>query len=231
MSSRGNRTIAVLNGHEDYETLKKFLGEDFDEINVMIHEGQLSVGDSTVKTEFFLGGDYKFLLLLLGLKGATCNYACMWCKVHKSERWKVDHDYTDYNTTPLCRSLKEIKEMCQKKTDNYCCCSEPLFHINLDHVVVDELNLMLRVTDVMIDNLVREILDCDKEGEFDRIRGEKQGIHLQKLIDIIRYVPIYKKSTLGAKPPTLYFIPSSKITINKVFGWCQGLPLPVPTNN
>jgi hypothetical protein len=78
----------------------------------------------------------------------------MWCKVHKSERWKVDCDYTDYNSTPLCRSLKEIKEMCHKKTDNYCCCSEALLDIDLVHVIVDELHLMLRVTDVMIENLI-----------------------------------------------------------------------------
>lgn len=193
MSSKGNRTIAVLNGHEDYNTLKESLRDVFVEINTMIHEGQLSVGDSTVNTEFFLGGDYKFLLLLLGLKGATSNYACVWCKVHKSERWKVERDYRDYNSTPLCRSLKEIKEMCQKKTDNYCCCLEPLF----DHVIIDELHLMLRVTDVMIENLIREMLDWDKEDEFDRIRGEKQGIHIQKLIDVIRYVSIYQKVLWG----------------------------------
>jgi hypothetical protein len=204
MSSKENRTIAVLNGHEDYNTLKESLRDVFIEINAMIHEGQLSVGDSTVKTEFFLGGDYKFLLLLLGLKGATSNYACMWCKVHKSERWKVDRDYRDYNSTPLCRSLKEIKEMCQKKTDNYCCCSEPLLDIDLDHVIVDELHLMLRVTDVMTENLIREMLDWDKEDEFDRIREEKQGIHIQKLINVIRYVSIYQKSTLGAQPHTLH---------------------------
>jgi hypothetical protein len=94
--------------------------------------------------------------------------------------------------------------MCQKKTDNYCCCSEPLLDIDLDHVIVDELHLMLRVTDVMIENLIREMLDWDKEDEFDRIRGEKQGIHIQKLIDVIRYVSIYQKSTLGAQPHTLH---------------------------
>ena len=179
----------MFNGHEDYKTLKESLGDVFNELNAMIHEGVLTVGDSTVNTEFFLGGDYKFLLLLLGLKGATSNYACIWCKVHKSERWNVNSEYTSYNSTPLCRSLQEIKEMCQKKTDNYCCFSEPLLDISLDHVVIDELHLMLRVTDVMVENLIIEMLDWDKEDEFDRIRGEQKGVHLQKLIDVIRYVP------------------------------------------
>ena len=124
----------------------------------MIHEGVLTVGDSTKKAELFSWWRLQ-ILLLLGLKGATANYSCLWCKVHKNERWNVSSEYTSYNSTPLCRSLQEIKEMCQKKTDNYCCCSQPLLGIDLDHVVIDELHLMLRVTDVMVGNLIIEMLD------------------------------------------------------------------------
>lgn len=73
------------------------------------------------------------------------------------------------------------------KKNDYSCCNEPLLNIELDHVVVDELHLMLRVTDVMTKNIVLEMLDWDKEDEFDRVRGEKKGVHLQKLIEVIRY--------------------------------------------
>ncbi|CAB3983549.1 Hypothetical predicted protein [Paramuricea clavata] len=39
---------------------------------------------------------------------------------------------------------------------------QPLLHIDLDHVVVDELYLMLRIVDVLIDNLIEEVLQWDK---------------------------------------------------------------------
>ena len=53
MSSKGNRTIVVLNGYEDYNTLKESIGEVF------------------VETEFFCRGRLQILSLLLSLKGAT----------------------------------------------------------------------------------------------------------------------------------------------------------------
>ncbi|CAH3035392.1 unnamed protein product, partial [Pocillopora meandrina] len=97
-----------------------------------------------VKTEFYLGDDYKFILLMLGLKGATFNYACAY-----------------YNTPPSARTLKEISEMSKKSRENYCCDKQPILNIPLDHIVVDELHLMLRITDILIGNLVQECLDWD----------------------------------------------------------------------
>ena len=52
-------------------------------------EKKIDVDGETVNLELFLGGDYKFILLMLGLSGATSNYACAWCKIHKAE---VEHD-------------------------------------------------------------------------------------------------------------------------------------------
>jgi len=43
--------------------------------------------------------------------------------------------------------------------DNYRCDKQPLLNILLDHIVVDELHLMLRVTDILIENFVNECLD------------------------------------------------------------------------
>lgn len=42
------------------------------------------------------------------------------------------------------------------------CQHEPLFTIPLDHVVVDELHLMLRIIDRLEDGLVYEMLDWDE---------------------------------------------------------------------
>lgn len=103
MSSKGNRTVAVVNGSEDYLTLKECFGEVFTEINGLINRGTMDIGNTQVKTEYFLGGDYKFILMILGLKGATSNYACVWCKTHKCNRWEVDKPYEYYNSEPVCK--------------------------------------------------------------------------------------------------------------------------------
>ena len=82
--------------------------------------------------------------------------------------------------------MKEICEMCTKSKDNYCCDMRPILNIELDHIVVDELHLMLRVTDILTENLISECLDWDKEDDLDRKRGDPQGMHLTKLVQTIR---------------------------------------------
>ncbi|XP_022794722.1 uncharacterized protein LOC111333422 [Stylophora pistillata] len=94
MTAKGNRTLAILNGKEDYTSLKESFGNIFSEINCIITEAKVTVGHTEIKTEFFLGGDYKFILIMLGLNGATANYACAWCKFHKDDRWNTDEHFT-----------------------------------------------------------------------------------------------------------------------------------------
>ena len=106
MSAKGNRTIGIVNGSEGYQTIKESFESLFKEINGLIATGKITVDDQDVETEFYLGGDYKFILLMLGLKGATSNYACTWCKIHKADRWKINNDYHSYNTPPLARTLE-----------------------------------------------------------------------------------------------------------------------------
>ena len=80
MSSKGNRTIGIVNGTERYQTIKVSFGSLFTEINSLIDSAKLTVDGQELNTEFYLGGDYKFILLMLGLKGATSNYV-----VHKAD--------------------------------------------------------------------------------------------------------------------------------------------------
>ena len=119
--------------------------------------------------------------MILGLQSATADYACTWRKIHKANRWEVDKTIEYFNTPPLGRTLKEIQTMCKQKPNkanknNYGCTNPPLIKIDLDHMVVDELHLMLRITD----NL----------DEIDRIRGEQRNIHLTKTRDVINSMGI-----------------------------------------
>jgi len=42
------------------------------------------------------------------------------------------------------------------------CHSQPLFDISLDHIVIDELHLMLRVMDRLEQGLILEVVDWDE---------------------------------------------------------------------
>ena len=185
MSAKGNRTIGIVNGKEDYNTIKESFRDIISEINKLVAAAR-KVKGKNINIELFLGGDYKFILTMLGLKGATSNYACAWCKLHKDERWKMDQHYTHFNKSQMSRSLEEMHVMCTKSKENYCCHQPPLSNIDLDHVVPDELHLLLRVTDILTGNLVLECIDWDKEEEIDCPKGSVCGFHLQKLIEMVR---------------------------------------------
>ena len=174
MTAKGNRTIAILNGKEDYNSLKQAFGNIFDEINSVITKAKVAVNGKEVQTDYFLGGDYKFILIMLGLNGATGNYACAWCTIHKDDRWKMDREFNYFNSPPLARILQDIKEMSKKSRDNYGCCREPLLNIELDHIVVDELHLLLRITDILTANLITEVIDWVIEETY---KTAKKKVH------------------------------------------------------
>lgn len=93
MTAKGNRILAIINGKEDYSSLKESFGSIFNEINPMISDAKITIKGHDLEKEFFLGGDYKFILIMLGLSAATANYACTWCKIHKDDRWKTEKHY------------------------------------------------------------------------------------------------------------------------------------------
>jgi hypothetical protein len=65
MSASGNHTFAIVKGSESYKTLKDSFGLIFQEINNLIQVSAITINNSKLNLEFFLGGDYKFLLLML----------------------------------------------------------------------------------------------------------------------------------------------------------------------
>ncbi|CAB4007697.1 Hypothetical predicted protein [Paramuricea clavata] len=143
MSSKGNHTVAVIKGHEDYALLKESCSKIFDDINKLASSGKIKIKDKDVPIEIFVGGNYKFLLLILGLKGATSDYACIWCKIHKLLRWDMSKTMA-YWETHDCHSLKDIKDCALK--NKFSCQHQPLLEVKLENVVLDELHLMLRIT-------------------------------------------------------------------------------------
>jgi hypothetical protein len=187
LAAKGNTTIAVVKGSESYKTIKEAFSDVFKNINELVKVKKLSLNEKdNIGLEFFLGGDYKFILLMLGLKSATSNYACSWCLVHKDNRWDMEHDLKYYNESPMHRTLKDIKDNAAKKKDNYCCENEPLLDIDLTHIVLDELHLLLRIMDVLIKNLILDVKEWDLREDPKKKRGEPKTVHKDKLVQTIR---------------------------------------------
>lgn len=100
-----------MNGLKKYETMKTSLNFFFEEVNGLINKGSISVDGKDIKLNFFLGGDMKFLLMIMDLNSATADYACLWCKIHKDVRWDTTKPFDYFNKEPLKRTLDKIKKL------------------------------------------------------------------------------------------------------------------------
>ena len=76
----------------------------------------------------------------------------------------MDKNLEYYNSPPFKSTLQEVIDMAKKKVlkGKYSCDNEPLFKIDLDHVVLYELHLLLRVMDVLLNNIIHEVICWDK---------------------------------------------------------------------
>ena len=66
MSHKGNRTIRIVNGKEDYKTIKESFSDIISEINQFLAARNVNIDSTNVNVEFFLGGYYKSILMRLG---------------------------------------------------------------------------------------------------------------------------------------------------------------------
>lgn len=186
MSAKGNHTIAMVKGTEKYETLKESLKNVFDEINALNRDKKLTIDGKDYNVELFLGGNYKFILIILGMKSATSHHSCVWCKVHTHCRYDMNFTLDHHNSVPHKRTLDEIIKLASKRKDNFCCENEPLI-FDLDHVILDELHLLLRITDVLINNLIEDVLELDKKEDLGKKKSDDTcGVHLGNFIKTVQ---------------------------------------------
>ena len=87
----------------------------------------------------------NFLQIVLGLGGSLCNYSCPWCRVHKNQRDDMTKPLDFYHTCGIKRTSQNLKE--------------PLVSIEPEHIIVDELHLLLRICDKLKDRTfdIREL--------------------------------------------------------------------------
>ena len=163
------QTLAIVNCDENYLNLNLSLSPLFEEINDLWTAGHIMVNNRKYILELFVGGDMKFIQILLGLNGSLGMYACPWCKVTKDCRGDVSLPWNFYHSTDQIRSISEIKSCAKHSKAIYGVKNAPLLDIEPDRYVPDELHLLMRVMDVLLRNV---IFDAKSKDDFGKITGQ-----------------------------------------------------------
>lgn len=78
---------------------------------------------------------------------------------------------------------------CQQKraAKNYCCCHKPLLNIPLSNIILDELHLMLRITDILLENVIEDAMQWDdKESSTSaKKKSLEKSQHVKKRVEAI----------------------------------------------
>ena len=147
LSPSNQHCIFLYSGIEQYESLQQafsFLIEDLLTLNT---EGITDSNNNHWPIEFWFGSDWKFMSLVLGIKGPTAVHFCLYCNCKNTDRWNMDLDYEN-----SCNTLG-------RKNSNL------LPFLENQHCIPDELHVMLRITDVLFECL---FLELSTEPAFNR---------------------------------------------------------------
>ena len=102
--------------------------------------------------DIVMGGDINFLQLVLGMGESLCNYSYPWCRVHKNQRDDMTKPLEFYHTRGMQRTSQNLKEDVVK--NDFGVRAQPLVSIEPEHIIIDELHLLLRICDKLLRNLI-----------------------------------------------------------------------------
>ncbi len=88
-----------------------------------------------------------------------------------------------YNQPPMALTLADVKKYASDK-NQFCCKDMPLLDVPLSNIVLDELHLLLRVTDILLSNLIEDAMELDDTKNFLKKKGEPKGVYLQRLTQL-----------------------------------------------
>lgn len=151
---------------EDYETISKALKEIIEDLQDL---QTVKINDIDFDVKYTLGGDLKWIALITGINAANADYPCPWCKFNK----KSDNDLRkDWNLRD--RSHQESKE----NQNSFGYINQPMFKfIKFEEIVVDNLHLLLRITDVIFEKLITFIEHLDSKN--------RDSIYFKRLTDFL----------------------------------------------
>ena len=88
---------------------------------------------------YSLGGDWKFLAHICGPAAANQNFACIWHKCPKHERFDINKKWSLTDKSLRARDSHKIGKHAESKQHN--CKTNLLFDlIPIDHVIIDTLH-------------------------------------------------------------------------------------------
>ena len=107
---------------------------------------------------YSLGGDWKFLAYICGLAAANQNFACIWCKCLRHERFDINKKWSLTDKSLRARDSHKIGKHAESKQHN--CKTNLLFDfIPIDHVIIDTLHMFLRISDNLIELLIGDFTE------------------------------------------------------------------------
>jgi hypothetical protein len=173
-SASGNYSLGIFEIKETYEELKISLKEILENLRNL---KEVKLLDEVYRIDFYLGGDMKFISLVLGLDTnfASGSNPCPWCKCSRKDFKKYRQlDLSITNPLNYARTLNEARE---SRIDGYV--KEPLIDfIEFDHVIIDLLHLWLRITDIILLDLLQHIETIEVNKVWN---PEKPEINIQFL--------------------------------------------------
>ena len=83
--------------------------------------------------------------------------------------------------------MEELHELysLSKSHEKYSCIRKPLINIPLHHVILDELHLMHRVIDRLIENLILEVMERDSKEDINKTSRKDKNVYLKKFVKAI----------------------------------------------
>ncbi|XP_060065214.1 uncharacterized protein LOC132545546 [Ylistrum balloti] len=170
VSVQGNYPLAIVKTKEAYDELRHALTDLRNEVRDL--QGlKLDIGERSFHVKIYLGGDYKFLLMALGMSSIQANYNCIYCNCSRNERcdlskcWSLTDKEKGARVEYTCQFVsrgKQHKRSQVKPRQSFSVVNPLLFpEIPLCDVVVDILHLFLRIMDKLLALLITELRTVD----------------------------------------------------------------------
>ena len=151
-SAEGNHSLAMIKESEDYAQMFKALQDVRNEVERLT---TIDIDGTTYRIIYYLGGDWKFLAMCTGIDSATADHACIWCKCPKDDHANVSVEWSITDKSLGARTIEENVKLSQSRGKQFNVSRHPLFPtIPLSHVVIDNLHMFLRVSDVLLNQLL-----------------------------------------------------------------------------
>ncbi|XP_057293784.1 uncharacterized protein LOC130622344 [Hydractinia symbiolongicarpus] len=159
ISSTGNKAFAVVQVEESYEKLRISLSNVINDVEHIQKTGKCDGDTSVQQITLFIGGDYEFLLMSLGMESANNNHSCIYCYISEAKRQDL-------------RNNGEQRVMHGYWEKDNGCANPPIFpSVPVTSYIIDELNLFLRISDQLEDALIQSVIARD-EKEKPQIKYE-----------------------------------------------------------